>query len=62
MYLVIVDTLCVFMQYELAVGRFPYPSWANVFDQLKTVVEGDPPRIPPDVELSEDFVDFVHQW
>ena len=40
-------------------GRFPYPSWTNVFDQLKTVVEGDSPRIPPDAGLSDDFVDFV---
>ena len=49
------------MQYELAVGRFPYPSWTNVFDQLKSVVEGKAPRIPPDTQLSDDFVDFVHQ-
>lgn len=47
--------------YELAVGRFPYPSWTNVFDQLKSVVEGEAPRIPPDTQLSDDFVDFVHQ-
>lgn len=49
------------LQYELAVGKFPYPSWANVFDQLKTVVEGEPPRIPPDAGLSDQFVEFVHQ-
>ena len=48
--------------YELAVGRFPYPSWTNVFDQLKTVVEGEPPRIPADAGLNPEFVDFVHQW
>ena len=42
-------------------GRFPYPSWANVFDQLKTVVEGEPPRIPADSGLSDNFVAFVHR-
>ena len=56
------STLSAPAQYELAVGKFPYPPWVNVFDQLKTVVEGSPPRISKDVGLSENFTDFVHQW
>uniref|UniRef100_A0A8C4HYG6 mitogen-activated protein kinase kinase n=1 Tax=Dicentrarchus labrax TaxID=13489 RepID=A0A8C4HYG6_DICLA len=31
--------------YELATGRFPYPKWNSVFDQLTQVVRGDPPQL-----------------
>lgn len=30
---------------ELATGKFPYPKWKSVFDQLTQVVKGDPPRL-----------------
>uniref|UniRef100_A0A673GMN5 mitogen-activated protein kinase kinase n=1 Tax=Sinocyclocheilus rhinocerous TaxID=307959 RepID=A0A673GMN5_9TELE len=44
--------------YELATGRFPYPKWNSVFDQLTQVVMGDPPQLSssektPEVLLSE---------
>ncbi|KAL5473918.1 hypothetical protein EMCRGX_G028485 [Ephydatia muelleri] len=45
--------------YELALGRFPYPPWNTVFEQLKIVVEGEPPAIPSDAGFSDEFRDFV---
>ena len=30
---------------ELATGKFPYPKWNSVFEQLTQVVHGDPPRL-----------------
>jgi len=30
---------------EIATGKFPYPQWNSVFDQLTQVVHGDPPRL-----------------
>lgn len=51
---------------EIATGRFPYPKWNSVFEQLHQVVEGDPPRLSPDCEngnrFSPEFVDFVNTW
>jgi mitogen-activated protein kinase kinase 4 len=50
---------------ELSTGRFPYPKWNSVFEQLQQVVHGDPPRL----ELKDpftnrtftlDFVNFVN--
>jgi mitogen-activated protein kinase kinase 4 len=32
---------------ELATGKFPYPKWNSVFEQLTQVVHGDPPRLNP---------------
>lgn len=47
---------------EVATGRFPYPKWNSVFDQLTQVIEGDPPRLTssPDAIFSTEFVDFVN--
>lgn len=30
---------------EIATGKFPYPHWNSVFDQLTQVVHGEPPRL-----------------
>lgn len=43
---------------ELATGSFPYPTWGTPFEQLKQVVTGNAPRLPPD-EFSQDFDDFI---
>ncbi|KAI5738042.1 hypothetical protein M8J77_002260 [Diaphorina citri] len=43
---------------ELATGRFPYDTWGSPFEQLKQVVQDDPPRLPPG-EFSSDFKDFI---
>lgn len=48
---------------EVATGRFPYPKWGSVFEQLYQVVQGDPPRLKPSyngIEFSDEFVDFVN--
>jgi len=51
--------------FELATGRFPYPKWNSVFDQLQRVVDSDPPRLEAHVEgrdsaFTLDFVNFVN--
>lgn len=51
-------------QYELATGRFPYPKWNSVFDQLTQVVRGDPPQLSNSDErrFSPKFIAFVNVW
>ncbi|XP_022084828.1 dual specificity mitogen-activated protein kinase kinase 2-like [Acanthaster planci] len=46
---------------EMATGKFPYPKWNSVFDQLAQVVKGPPPRLvsTPDMQFSAEFTDFV---
>lgn len=48
--------------YELATGRFPYPKWNSVFDQLTQVVKGDPPQLSnsDEREFSSSFINFVN--
>lgn len=51
-------------QYELATGRFPYPKWNSVFDQLTQVVRGEPPQLSNSDErrFSPKFISFVNVW
>uniref|UniRef100_A0AAR2LT34 mitogen-activated protein kinase kinase n=1 Tax=Pygocentrus nattereri TaxID=42514 RepID=A0AAR2LT34_PYGNA len=51
-----------YMAYELATGRFPYPKWNSVFDQLTQVVKGDPPQLSNSEErqFSPKFINFVN--
>ncbi|XP_029933063.1 dual specificity mitogen-activated protein kinase kinase 4b isoform X1 [Myripristis murdjan] len=48
--------------YELATGRFPYPKWNSVFDQLTQVVKGEPPQLSNSEErqFSPKFINFVN--
>ncbi|XP_055725930.1 dual specificity mitogen-activated protein kinase kinase 4-like [Salvelinus fontinalis] len=48
--------------YELATGRFPYPKWNSVFDQLTQVVKGEPPQLcnSDDRQFSPKFINFVN--
>lgn len=52
------------LQYELATGRFPYPKWNSVFDQLTQVVKGEPPQLSNSEErqFSPKFINFVNLW
>uniref|UniRef100_A0A8C4N2P8 mitogen-activated protein kinase kinase n=1 Tax=Eptatretus burgeri TaxID=7764 RepID=A0A8C4N2P8_EPTBU len=47
---------------ELATGKFPYPKWNSVFDQLTQVVKGDPPQLSnsDEREFSASFINFVN--
>ena len=48
---------------ELATGKFPYPKWNSVFEQLTQVVHGDPPQLTNDNNRSSftlDFINFVN--
>lgn len=55
-----------YFQIELATGKFPYPKWSSVFDQLTAVVMGDPPQLSNNNERMElftkEFIDFVNTW
>ena len=33
-----------------------------MFEQLKSVVDGEAPRLPPDLPLSPEFTDYLHLW
>lgn len=50
---------------EVATGRFPYPKWNSVFEQLFQVVQGEPPRLSlvhNGNPFSEEFVNLVNTW
>ncbi|XP_023161904.1 dual specificity mitogen-activated protein kinase kinase 6 [Drosophila hydei] len=43
---------------EMATGQYPYNKWRTPFEQLRQVVEDDPPRLPAD-KFSTEFEDFI---
>lgn len=48
---------------ELSTGKFPYPKWNSVFEQLTQVVHGDPPQLTNDNSrnlFTIDFINFVN--
>ena len=46
---------------ELATGKFPYPKWNSVFEQLTQVVHGDPPRLTNNLNrFTIEFINFVN--
>ncbi|KAK7002889.1 Dual specificity mitogen-activated protein kinase kinase 4 [Biomphalaria glabrata] len=45
---------------ELATGKFPYPKWQSVFDQLQQVVQGSAPRLPSDSTFSVECINFIN--
>mmetsp|Transcript_2295 Transcript_2295/g.6686 ORF Transcript_2295/g.6686 Transcript_2295/m.6686 type:complete len:356 (+) Transcript_2295:126-1193(+) len=44
---------------ELIVGEYPYPQALSYFQLLKTIADGDVPKVPEDAGLSADLKDFV---
>jgi len=46
---------------EVSTGKFPYPKWNSVFDQLTQVVQGEPPSLQEiDERFSPEFITFVN--
>lgn len=46
---------------ELATGKFPYPKWNSVFDQLTQVVQGPAPQLKStEGRFSEEFLNFLN--
>ncbi|XP_075973228.1 dual specificity mitogen-activated protein kinase kinase lic isoform X2 [Anticarsia gemmatalis] len=45
---------------ELATGKFPYNTWGTPFEQLKQVVQDEPPRLPP-AAFSPQFEELIVQ-
>ncbi|EDW62595.1 dual specificity mitogen-activated protein kinase kinase 6 [Drosophila novamexicana] len=43
---------------EMATGQYPYNKWRTPFEQLRQVVEDDPPRLPAG-SFSAEFEDFI---
>ncbi|XP_064477964.1 dual specificity mitogen-activated protein kinase kinase 6-like isoform X2 [Ornithodoros turicata] len=43
---------------ELSIGKFPYPEFKTPFEQLKHVVEDDPPRLPQG-QFSPEYEEFI---
>ncbi|KAI6187647.1 Kinase [Aphelenchoides besseyi] len=44
---------------EISIGKFPYAGWKTIFDQLQSVVNGDPPFMTTGT-YSVDMIDFVN--
>lgn len=51
-------------QIELATGKFPYPKWKSVFEQLSQVVKEDPPRLTNEDgrTFSDEMLAFTNAW
>lgn len=45
--------------FELATGKSPYSDCQTDFELLIKVVNGEPPRLPDDLDLSPEFRDFI---
>lgn len=45
--------------FELATTKSPYPQTAIAFEIMKAVVHGDAPRLPDDMEFSQEFRNFM---
>jgi len=45
---------------ELATGKFPYPKWNSVFEQLTQVVHGDPPRLTHNNNSNSFTIEFIN--
>uniref|UniRef100_A0A8D8WY37 mitogen-activated protein kinase kinase n=2 Tax=Cacopsylla melanoneura TaxID=428564 RepID=A0A8D8WY37_9HEMI len=47
---------------EVATGKFPYPRWNSVFEQLCQVVQGPPPQLSnsSNAVFSPEFIGFVN--
>jgi len=45
---------------EVTTGKFPYPKWQSVFDQLQQVVQGSAPRLAHEGLFSDECVNFIN--
>jgi len=45
---------------ELGTGKFPYPKWNSVFEQLTQVVHGDPPRLTHNNNSNSFTIEFIN--
>ena len=54
----------VIFQIEIAAGRFPFPNWNSIFDQLSEVVNGVAPKLVnnANINFSENCLHFVNSW
>jgi len=45
---------------ELTTGKFPYPNFSSMFDQLQQVVKGLAPRLQDDGSFSQECITFIN--
>jgi len=45
---------------ELTTGKFPYPNFSSMFDQLQQVVKGSAPKLTNDGTFSQECVNFIN--
>ena len=50
------------MQYELAVGKSPYPDFETPFQRIEYIVDKEAPQLTDEVELDQDCRDFINHW
>ena len=50
------------LQWELAIGTFPYGKWATIFELLNAVVNGPPPKLPDNGRYSNELQEFSTAW
>ena len=60
----LINSDLIILQIEVATGKFPYPKWKSVFDQLTQVVKGDPPRLTNEDgrNFSDEMLSFTNMW
>lgn len=50
------------MQFELAVGKSPYPDFETPFQRIEYIVDKEAPQLTDDVDLDEDCRAFINHW
>lgn len=45
---------------EISTGEYPYRMWQTPFEQLRQVVQEDPPKLPPN-RFTPEYEDFINR-
>ena len=46
---------------EISTGEYPYRMWRTPFEQLRQVVQEDPPKLPAN-KFTQEYEDFINRW
>ena len=46
---------------EISTGEYPYRMWRTPFEQLRQVVQEDPPKLPAN-KFTPEYEDFINRW
>lgn len=50
------------MQYELAVGKSPYPEFETPFQRIEYIVDKEAPQLTSEADVDKDCCDFINHW